>query len=136
MNGNEGSRSLWWSQSSIQISHPELDPIATAQALGAIPEIAQSPGKSKVPHGTCKSAGYLCFSHRVDEPGLPDVAIQWTETFVAEREEQFHKLLSEGCNINVYIGIHTSILALGFVLPATLTLWRLGIPLGVEFFSS
>jgi hypothetical protein len=45
-------------------------------------------------------------------------------------------LLKKGCHIDVYIGIMSNILALGFDLPATPTFWELGIAVGIEYFSS
>ena len=44
-------------------------------------------------------------------------------------------MLEDGYNVNVYIGVHTTLLALGFMLPGTPTLWNLQIPIGIEFFS-
>ena len=132
---NGESRSPWWSAASIRISHPQLDTGETTQMLGTAPSIAQHPGQSKVPHGACKSAGYWCLDHRVDYPERPDHVLLWVEQFASERKQQFRRLLDAGCEIDVYIGVHSNILALGFVLPASPTLWGLGISVGIEFFS-
>jgi hypothetical protein len=104
--------------------------------LDATPSISQRPGESKVRHADCRSAGYLCFEKRVDQPERPNHLLEWVEHFFTDREEEFRELLSDGCRVDVYLGIHTNVLALGFNLPATPTLWSLNIPLSVEFFSA
>jgi hypothetical protein len=126
----------YWCSASIRICHPELDPTEVSQMLDSVPQIAQRPGESRVPHGACKSAGYWCIVHRVEYPDLPDSVFVWADQFVRERESHFRRLLENGCDIDVYIGIHASVLALGFKLPATPTIWRLSISVGLEFFSA
>ena len=126
---------LWWAGASIRISHSELDVTQVSKTLRANPSLAQRPGESKVPYGNCKSAGYWCVDECVVEPGRPSLVIQWSEEFVAQRTAQFRELLDNKCHIDIYVGIHTTILALGFDLPATPTLWQLNIPVGIEFFS-
>jgi hypothetical protein len=127
---------LWWSSASIRISHPELDPKEVSEMLDSIPQIAQRPGESQVPHGDCESAGYWCVEHRVDAPERPDSVLLWAEQFVRERESHFRRMLENAYDVNVYIGIHTRVLALGFDLPATPAIWRLGVPVGIEVFCS
>jgi hypothetical protein len=132
---NDQGKPLWWSSATIRLSHPELEPARLTEILKAAPSIAFRPGESKVPHGECRSAGYWCTEHRADEPTRPDHAFVWAERFVSERQEQIQVLLSQGYHIDVYIGIFSNILALGFEVPATPTLWQLGITVGVEYFS-
>ncbi|MEZ6139220.1 MAG: hypothetical protein R3B84_01495 [Zavarzinella sp.] len=131
----ESKRFLWWSSATIRICHPNLDPAELTKLLDADPSIALRPGESKVPYGECRSAGYWCTEYRVDEPLLPNHVIEWTENFVNKRIEVFKNLQMKKYFIDVYIGIHSNILALGFDVPATPTLWELGIPLGIEYFS-
>lgn len=104
--------------------------------LGATPAIALRAGESKVPYGKCRSAGYWCVEYRAEPPNRPDSVILWAEDFVGQREAQFRQLVGAGCDVNVYVGIHCFILALGFDLPATPLLWKLGIPISIEFFSA
>lgn len=129
------SESAWRCSADIRISHPTLDTVATSKALNAVPLIAQRPGESRVPHGDCKSAGYWCIEHRAAYPDRPDALFLWAEQFVLEREPHFRRMLDDGCDVNVYIGIHSNVLTLGFKLPATPAIWKLGIPVSVEFFS-
>jgi hypothetical protein len=129
-------RVLWWASAAIRISHPDLDPARMSQILNSIPTIALRPGESKVSHGACKSAGYWCTESRIEEPDRPHVVFLWAEDFVMSRRTIIQELIREGYDIDVYIGIHSSILALGFEVPATPTLWQLGIVVGVEYFSS
>ena len=125
----------WQCSVDLRISHPTLDPYALTKTLDASPIIAQAPGESRVAHGECKSAGYWCTEHKAEYPIRPDALFAWLEQFVSKREEQFQDMIDEGYDVNAYVGIHTNVLATGFVLPATPTLWRLGIPIGIEFFS-
>ena len=134
MSNNE-TNLLWWSSADIRLVHSELDPANVSKLLGATPLIAQSPGESQVRHGNCHSAGYWCIAHRENQPSLPDSTIRWAEQFVSERELAFRKMLREGYSINVYVGIHTDVMTLGFELPQTPTLWNLRIPIGIEIYS-
>ncbi len=101
--------------------------------LHAIPKIAQRPGEFRVPHGNRNSAGYWCLTHWTDAPQLPDVALAWAEDFVLCREFEFRALLTRKYNVNLYIGLFSNVLALGFDLPPTPTIWKLGIPICLEF---
>ncbi len=130
------NESAWWTYSSIRICHAKLDPDKLAKLLDVSPTIAQQPGESKIHHGQCKSAGYLCISHRTDDPVRPDQAFLWTESFILERQPHFHTMLRDDYDIDVYIAVFSNVLALGFDLPPTPTLWKLGIPIGIEFFAS
>lgn len=103
--------------------------------LNTVPEFSQKPGESKIPHGDCKSAGYWCITHRVDYPSRPNVPLSWAEEFINARESQISQLLKSGYDINIYVGIHTNVLALGFNLPITPTIAMLSIRVGMEFFS-
>lgn len=130
----EGKRE-WWCSTTIRISHPELDPTEMSKLLSAIPQIAQRPGESRVPHGDCRSAGYWCVEHLVDAPNRPNVALSWVEDFCKLRESDLCQLLKRGYHIDIYVAVFSNILALGFDVPPTPTIWRLGIQLGLEFFS-
>jgi len=125
----------WRCSIDLRISHPSLDPDVMSQTLNAVPVIAQRPGDSRVLHGDCKSAGYWCTKHEIEYPDRPDALFFWAEQFVHEREAHFRSLLESNYDINFYIGIHANVMALGFSLPATPVIWKLGIPIGVEFFS-
>jgi hypothetical protein len=129
------STPAWWCSAGLRIRHPTLDPLAVSQTLEAVPTIAKMADESKVQHGECKSAGYWCTEYRVESPDRPDALFAWAERFVSERESHFHLMLENGYGVAVYIGIHTNVLALGFNIPKTPTLWRLAIPIGIEFFS-
>jgi hypothetical protein len=129
------SRVEWWSKVSIRICHATLEPAEISDLLYATPELAQRPGESKIPHGNCRSAGYWCLSHLIESPQRPDAAILWAEKFVRSRESQIRQLLELRFDVDVYIGVFSSVLALGFELPPTPTIWSTGIPLGIEFFA-
>jgi hypothetical protein len=125
----------WWCSASIRICHRELDPKRVSEMLNVTPQIAQRAGESRVPHGDCKSAGYWCLSHRIEDPNGPDSVFLWVEEFIREREPHFRRMLERGYSIDVYIGIHTNLLALGFDLPIMPAIWKLAIPVGIEFFA-
>ena len=129
------TKPAWRCLTSIRISHPHLNPTEISEMLNATPQIAQHPGESKVPHGNCRSAGYWCIKHQVDAPNRPSVSLLWAEEFVQSRESQLLRLLKTDCIINIYVGIFSNIVALGFDLPSTPTIWKLEIPIGMEFFS-
>lgn len=103
--------------------------------LKSVAQIEMRPGESKVPHGACRSAGYWCMEHRIDAPERPDVSLSWAEEFVRTREAELHSLLESGCAINIYIGIFSNVLSLGFDLPTMPITQKLGINVGLEFFS-
>ena len=126
----------WWCSTTIRISHPDLDPTKVSELLNATPQIAQCPGESRVPHGECRSAGYWCVEHRVDAPERPSVALSWAEEFSRLRETQLCQLLKWGYHVDIYVAVFSNVLALGFNVPPTPTICRLGIPLGLELFSS
>lgn len=125
----------WRCSVDLRICHPALDPSELTELLDANPIVAQFPGESKVPHGDCKSAGYWCTEHKIEHPHRVDELFLWLEQFISERENQFQQLINKGYDVNAYVGIHTNVLATGFTIPRTPTLWRLEIPIGVEFFS-
>ncbi len=125
----------WWCSIDIRICHPTLDPADVSNRLNAVPAIAQNPGESRVPFGDCRSAGYWCIVHRVDYPERPDSVLIWADQFVLERRLEFDRMIKDEYDVNTYVGIHTNVLSLGFVIPETPTLWGLSIPVGVEFFS-
>ena len=125
----------WWCEVSIRICHADLDPAQLSEALKSTAQITQRPGESPVPHGNSRSAGYWCLSHRIDAPDHPGATLLWAEDFVKGREVELRKLLEQGVDVNVYIGVFSKILALGFDLPPTPTISKLGIRLGIEFFS-
>lgn len=134
MNEIENRRD-WWSEASIRICHSSLNPTLISELLCATPQVAQRPGESKIPHGSCRSAGFWCLESRAEAPDRPDAAILWAESFVISREAEVAQLLKEGFDVNVYIGIFSNVVALGFEMPPTPTLWKLRIPLGIEFYS-
>lgn len=129
------TKPAWRCSTSIRISHPHLNPIELSDMLNATPQIAEHPGTSKVPHGDCKSAGYWCIKHQLDAPDSPSDSLLWAEDFVRSRESQLLRLLKADYFVNIYLGIFSHVLALGFDLPQTPTIWKLGIPIGLEFFS-
>ena len=125
----------WWCEIDVRIVHPELNPVALTQVLRITPSISQLPGESKVPYGECHSAGYWCVSHRVSFPDRPDIAITWAEQFLHRNEIQMQKLVNQKADINIYLGIHANVMAVGFVFPATPTISKLALKLGIEFYS-
>lgn len=126
---------FWWSVVSLRICHASLEPTDISELLQVTPEIAQRPGESKIHHGDCTSAGYWCFSRRFDAPDLPSVSIHWAEDFVNSRESQFRQLLAQGFGVDIYLGIFSNVLSLGFNMPPTPTILKLQIPWGIEYFS-
>jgi hypothetical protein len=126
----------WRTSVSIRIIHRDLDPERVTALLHTTASIAKRPGESKIPHGDCNSAGYWCVQHWIDEPNLPDHAFLWAEQFFLDHNEAVCRLLGDGCSIDVYIGVKSKLLALGFNLPAMPTIWKLGIPIGIEYFAS
>ncbi len=136
MGCGEDHYTAWKAISTVRVCHPTLNPNHLSKILKTTPSITYWPGESKIHRGESKSAGYWCAEKRVDYPIRPDSVIRWTESFVSNRESIFYELLSEGYDVNVYIAVFSDILALGFDLPPTPTLWKLGIPIGIEFFAS
>jgi hypothetical protein len=133
---SSSTKILWRTSVAIRITHPDLEPESMTEVLHTSASISKRPGESKIPHGDCKSAGYWCVQHWIDEPTLPDHAFSWAEQFVVDHRDGILSLLSKGCRIDVYIGVKSKLLALGFNVPATPTLWELGITVGIEYFSS
>lgn len=135
------SKIAWWCSASLRISHPSLNPGEVSRILDATPEFADMPGQSKVPYGktstgySCKSAGYWCMTHRVECPDRPDALFTWIEEFVVDRESQLTQMLRDEYDVNIYIGIHSNVMTVGFELPETPTLQSLSIPIGIEFYS-
>lgn len=129
------STPFWRCACSIRISHPELDPIELTESLCVTPTIAQRPGESKVHHGNCASAGYFVVEHGSESPELPSGALSWAEEFFRQNEMKFDALLLKGCQVNVYLAVFSNVLAVGFDLPPMPTISRLGIRVGIEFFS-
>ena len=125
----------WWCGVSIRICHSSLDPTEVSALLKITPQIAQRPGETRIPHGDCRSAGYWCLTNRINAPERPDIAIHWAEQFIAMREPQLRQLLDRGYDVNIYMGIHTNVMAIGFDVPPTPKICELQIQLGVEFFS-
>ncbi len=132
---NGQRKPAWRCSASIRICHSDLDPTEVSRILDSTPQIAQRAGESKVPYGDSKSAGYWCLVHEVEAPDRPDSALLWAEEFVREHESQLQCLLDDGFDVDVYIGIHSAVLALGFELPAMLTICKHRIRVGIEFFS-
>jgi len=126
---------FWWASVSIRISHSSLDPDVLSKTLVAVPEIAQHPGESRVRYKDCISAGYWCATHREDYPQRPSSVIEWAETFVSDRFESFSRLIEDGYDIDVYVAIYSNVMAIGFELPRTSSLSKLGIRIGLEYFS-
>ena len=131
----KSTKPFWKATASIRISHSNLDPDKLSQALNVVPSIAFRPGESKVAHGSCKSAGYLCIDFEVEAPDRPDRLFHLVEDFILQRKSLVEDLIRNGYAINVYIAIFSNILAFGFDLPATPTIWKLGITTGIEYFS-
>jgi hypothetical protein len=125
----------WWCAVSVRICHAFLDPGEISELLKSTPQIINYPGQSKIHHGDCRSAGYWCFTYRLDSPNRPDKAILWAESFVQSRESELISLLRRDFDINIYIGVFSNVLALGFELPPTPTITELRIPIGMELFS-
>lgn len=125
----------WWASSSIRIVHSELDPERITRLTKTRPSLSFRPGESKIHYGGSVSAGYWLVEHRVIEPDDPGTAFEWVESFGVEHEKTLTTLLSESCEISVYIGIHTQLVSLGFNLCPLPTLWRLNIPVGIEIFA-
>ena len=124
------AKPMWRCSISVRISHPDLDPSEVSEILDSTPQIAQRPGESRVPHGDCRSAGYWCLQHWIDAPDRPDVSLSWAEDYVQRRELQFHNLFTKQFKVDIYVGIFSNVLALGFDLPPMPTISRLGIPVG------
>jgi hypothetical protein len=120
----------------VRIIHPDLDPERVTALLHTPASLSKRPGESKIPHGDCKSAGYWCVEHWIDEPSLPDHAFLWAEQFFLNHTDEVLGLLGNGYSIDVYIGVKSKLIALGFNLPAMPTIWKLGIRVGIEYFSS
>ena len=133
---SDTTKKKWRTCVSVRIVHRDLDPEQVTTLLHTAASIAKRPGESRIPHGDCNSAGYWGVQHWIDEPKLPDHAFLWAEQFVAERLNIFKDFRSKGYGVNVYVGVFSNLLALGFDIPATPTLWELGIIMGIEYFSA
>jgi hypothetical protein len=126
----------WRTSVAVRIFLGILDPERVTALLQTPASIQKRPGESKIPHGDCNSAGYWCVQHWIDEPNLPDRAFLWAEHFFLDHTDAILELLGTGCSIDVYIGVKSKLLALGFNLPAMPTIWKLGILVGIEYFAS
>lgn len=126
--------SIYWGQVSVRICHSGLDPQDVAKKLSSTPSMAFRPGESKVRHRESRSAGYVVFSYRIEAPGLMGELIEWANAFVSTHDDHFRHMLESDCDVDVYLGIHTSKMTLGFGLPPAPALWSLGIPISMEFF--
>ncbi len=133
---DDDTQVFWWALATLRLSHPGLDPTRITQLLKATASVAFRPGESRVIHGDCTSAGYWCTEYRIESPIRPDHVFLWAEEFVSLRGEHIRDLLHQGYRLELYVGIHSKILALGFNIPTTPTLWELAIPIGIEYFSS
>lgn len=100
-----------------------------------MPEISYLPGESKIHVGECQSAGYWCAIYRVEYPARPTDVFVWAEAFANKRKTVLQKMLNDGCQMNVYVAVHTNVMATGFDLIPLPVIWELEIPIGVEFFS-
>lgn len=129
-------RSFWWASATIRIMHPMMEPAEISSRITSATS-TDPLGKLEVTYGyNNKKMAYWYGEYRVESPNRPDVLIAWVEQLAKENEPLMAEMLELGGEIYVYIGIHSSVLALGFDLPSTPTVSRLGIAIGLEYFSS
>jgi hypothetical protein len=128
------SHNYWWSSASFRIVHPELDPDSVTRMLGLTPSIRQFPGESKIHFGGSTSAGYWCAHERIYYPHRPDLVIRWAEEVASQNNDCLRQLLNNNHGIDVYVGIHVNVMSIGFEMPLTPHLTKLGIVVGIEFF--
>lgn len=127
---------FWWCSANFRITHQDQHPYESADLLDEIVAAAEILETIHVSHGFHKGKAYWYAEYRVESPNRPDVLVSWAEQFACENEKLLTKVLKEGWNAYVYIGIHSKVLAIGFDLPQTPKLQELRIPIGFEFFAS
>jgi len=132
--GIDESTQYWWCAISLRIAHAELDPHVVTKELGISPSISLMPGMSKVRHSDSESAGYWCGGTRIDYPNRPSELIIWMESLVKENESFLRTVIGDGADVNVYLGIHLNAASIGFDVPITPIMNRLGIRIGIELF--
>lgn len=130
------SDQFWWCSAHLRVTHPSFDSAAVSKRLNSELTIPKGSGVSKSAADESEAAEVWSLEYRIDSPKRPDVLLSWAESFVSDREPTFASLLADDFDIDIYIGIHSNVLALGFELPSTPTLSRLNIRIGIEFFAS
>lgn len=126
---------FWWASATFRITHPEIDPSEISGRVNATASDEDALGKLDVRTGRNKKWSYWFGKYKIESPNRPDIVIKWAEKFAYENRSSIAELVGLGCEFYVYVGIHANVLAVGFDLPPTPTIWELQIPIGVEFFS-
>lgn len=126
----------WWGSTTLRLTHSGHDLSTYSSSLNAAIAGGSWPGTQKVECGITKNTKrYIHVVFGIEHPNRPHVLFEWSELLVRKNEKLFVELKSIGCKMDFYVGVHSAVIALGFDLPPTPTLWRLEIPIGIEFFS-
>lgn len=135
MNSTE-DKPHWWCSAHFRITHPSEDLSEFSKRLKvAIPAI-DSTQAVETNFGMKRNKFFWISELKIQSPDRPDALIAWAEQLAKENELPLTEILKLDGQIYVYVGIHTSVLALGFDLPPTPTVSKLGVKIGLEYFSS
>lgn len=124
----------WWTNAEIRVCGETLVPAEFSASLRELPALSLLPGESRVPLGTCKSAGYVVFEARFDSPARPTEGIRWVNSFAERHSDKLEYYIHCGVIVKAFIAIHSNVLAIGFDVPSVSALERLRIPLDIEVY--
>lgn len=125
----------WWASAHFRITHPTCDLSEIGNRLRASDPAVVLAASPETKFGMNKSQFFWCSDLKINSPVRPSELIAWAELTAFENETLLLELVSRGSTIYVYVGIHSNVLALGFDIPQTPTLLKLGISVGLEYFS-
>ena len=125
----------WWASAHFQITHPSCDLSEIAKYVRASDSVVAFAALPETKFGMNKGKFFWSSDLKVKSPVRPNELIAWAERTALENEKLLIDLVTLGSSIYVYVGIHSNVLSLGFDLPQTPTLLKLGIAVGLEYFS-
>lgn len=126
----------WWCSAHFRVTHASINLSELSRHIRVSTPAIDSTPTVDTNCGMNKSQFFWSTDLKIESPDRPDALIIWAEQLAIENETVLAEMLKLGGKIYVYIGIHASVLALGFDLPPTPTLSKLGITIGLEYFSS
>jgi hypothetical protein len=126
--------SAWWTIVTVRVIHASLNPFLLSTRLGTEATYYDVAGESSIVHGECNSSGYWTKSYRIDAPELPDVAIAWADNFINNHLGVFAELTTSNHIVDIFVGVHSKAVALGFMWPHTPNIDRLNIPIGIDYY--
>ena len=127
-------QSHWWCSAHFRVTHSTKDLSELSSRL-SVPQ-TESNSNMEASCGVKNGVFFWCPELKVQSPDRPDSLVAWAERLAKANETILSEIMGLGGEVYVYIGIHTSVLALGFDLPPTPTLSKMGIAIGLEYFAS